>query len=127
VTVVLDSWAVLCLLGNEGPGAERVERALADRPVMSWVNLGEVLYILTRRRGLDDAETAVRDIQRTVRTELPTESLIRQAAAIKAKHPMAYADAYAAATAVAHSAELWTGDPELLIPDAPWRPVDLRA
>lgn len=34
--------------------------------------------------------------------------------------------AFAAATAVALHAELWTGDPELLIADAPWRWRDLR-
>ena len=26
----------------------------------------------------------------------------------------------------ADDAELWTGDPELLVPDAPWRALDLR-
>ena len=39
---------------------------------------------------------------------------------------MAYADAFAAETARAHDAELWTGDPELLLPDARWRWRDLR-
>jgi len=34
--------------------------------------------------------------------------------------------AFAAATAIAHDAELWTGDPELLVSDAPWRWRDLR-
>jgi hypothetical protein len=46
---------------------------------------------------------------------------------LKADHPMAYADTFAAATAVAHDATLVTGDPELLIDDAPWRWEDLRA
>ena len=40
---------------------------------------------------------------------------------------MAYADAFAAATAIAHNASLWTGDPELLIVGAPWTWRDLRA
>jgi predicted nucleic acid-binding protein len=127
VTVVLDSWAVLCLLQGDGPGAARVERALADRPVMSWINLGEVLYILLRRRGAAEAAETVRDLRAALAVELPTESVVRQAAAIKAAHPMAYADAFAAATAVAHDGELWTGDPELLVPGAPWSPLDLRA
>lgn len=126
MTIVLDSWAVLCLLGGESPGAERVEGALADRPVMSWINLGEVLYILLRRMDRNEALTAVRDVQATVTVELPNESTVRQAAEIKARYRMAYADAFAAATAVEHDAELWTGDPELLVRDATWRPVDLR-
>ncbi len=36
------------------------------------------------------------------------------------------ADAFAAATAVELDAELWTGDPELLSRDSPWRWRDLR-
>lgn len=48
------------------------------------------------------------------------------AAAIKADNAMAYADAFAAATAIAHDAILLTGDPELLLADAPWRFADLR-
>lgn len=127
MTVVLDSWAVLYLLQGEDPGSERVERALADRPVMSWVNLGEVLYVLLRRRGVDEAEETVRDLRASLTVELPTEAVVRKAAAIKATHPMSYADAFAAATAVAHDGELWTGDPELLVADAPWRPVNLRS
>ena len=127
MTIVLDSWAVLCLLGDEGPGAERVEQVLPQRPVMSWVNLGEVLYILHRRHGPAAAADAVRDLVATLVAELPTEAVVRQAAAVKAAHAMSYADAFAAATALAHSAELWTGDPELLVPRAPWRPIDLRS
>ncbi len=124
--VVLDSWAVLTLF-YDGPGAGSVEQALHHRPAMSWVNLGEVLYILTRRQGKERADEAVREVRRTLRAELPDESVVRQAAAIKAAHRMSYADAFAAATTLAHDAELWTGDPELLLPDAPWRSRDLRA
>lgn len=58
--------------------------------------------------------------------ELPSEAVVRQAAAIKAAYAMAYADAFAAATALAYAGQLWTGDPELLIPAAPWQVVDLR-
>jgi predicted nucleic acid-binding protein len=126
VKIVLDSWAVLTLL-QHGPGAERVARELERRPLMSWINLGEVLYILTRRRGSEEAEETVRDLRRTLSVELPSETLIRRAAGIKAAHRMAYADAFAAATAVVHGAQLWTADPELLVADAPWRPVDIRS
>lgn len=126
MTVVLDSWAVFTLL-DRGPGAERVAGALDDRPVMSWINLGEVLYILTRRHGTIEAQEAVRDLRAVLAVELPTVGAVRRAAAIKAARRMSYADAFAAAAAVAHDAELWTGDPELLVPDAPWRAVDLRS
>ena len=126
MTVVLDSWSVLCLLQGEEPGARRVEQALADRPVMSWINLGEVLYILLRRRTQAESVAAIRDVQSMVTVELPSEAIVRQAATIKAAHAMAYADAFAAATAIAHDGQLWTGDPELLVPGASWQVVDLR-
>ncbi|MCA1702782.1 MAG: PIN domain-containing protein [Actinobacteria bacterium] len=126
MTVVLDSWAVLCLLQGEEPGAMRVEQVLADRPVMSWINLGEVLYVLLRRRTREEAETAVRDVAAVAHVELPSEALVRRAVELKAAHAMAYADAFAAATALTHDGQLWTGDPELLIADAPWKVTDLR-
>jgi len=40
--------------------------------------------------------------------DLPSEDRVLAAARLKARHPMAYADAFAVATAVAHSAELLT-------------------
>jgi predicted nucleic acid-binding protein len=124
--VVLDSWAILCLLQGEEPGSAKVEQALVERPVMSWINLGEVFYILLRRRGKADADEAVRDVRSVVELELPTERVIKQAGTLKAAYPMAYADAFAAATAMRHDGQLWTGDPELLITGAPWRVLDLR-
>lgn len=126
MTIVLDTWAVIALLLSEQPAGQKVQRVLEQRPVMSWINLGEVLYILTRRVGKERAEEAVRDTRAVLEVELPTERVVREAAAIKAAHRMSYADAFAAATTIRHDGELWTGDPELLAPDAPWRPVDLR-
>lgn len=52
--------------------------------------------------------------------------LVLDAARIEADHPMAYADAFAAALAVAQDAVVWTGDPELLVEGTPWRWKDLR-
>ena len=126
MTVVLDSWAVLCLLQGEEPGATRVEQVLVERPVMSWINLGEVLYVLLRRRTREEAQTAVRDLAAIAHVQLPSEALVRRAAELKAAHAMAYADAFAAATALTHDGQLWTGDPELLVADAPWKVTDLR-
>ena len=126
MTVVLDSWAVLCLLQGEEPGATRVEQVLVERPVMSWINLGEVLYVLLRRRTREEAQTAVRDLAAVAHVQLPSEALVRRAAELKAAHAMAYADAFAAATALTHDGQLWTGDPELLVADAPWKVTDLR-
>jgi predicted nucleic acid-binding protein len=100
---------------------------LDERPVMSWINLGEVHYILVRRNGEPAAAEAVRDLRSVLRVELPTEHVVEQAARIKAGYRMSYADAFAAATAIRHHGELWTANPELLVPDAPWLALDLRA
>jgi ribonuclease VapC len=125
---VLDSWAVLRLLEGVEPAAERVADVLASGDtVMSWINLGEVFYVVRRRRGEVAATTVVQDLQPDVRVELPDRDVVLAAARIKAEHPMAYADAFAAATAIAHDAPLLTGDPELLIDGAAWRWEDLRA
>jgi uncharacterized protein with PIN domain len=126
MTVVLDSWAVLRYLENAEPTATLVAELLDDhRPLMSWINLGEVHYVLRRTHGEDDAET-VRDLRSVIDARLPDERLVLDAARIKADHPMAYADAFGAALAVAEEATLWSGNPELLVDGAPWRWRDLR-
>ena len=127
MTVVLDSWAVLRYLEGAEPAAELVAELLeVDRPLMSWINLGEVYYVLRRSVGEEAAAETVRDVRDVVEVSLPDEQLVLDAARIKADRPMAYADAFGAALAVAERAELWTGDPELLIEGARWRWRDLR-
>lgn len=126
MTVCLDSWAVLRWLEGVEPAAARVEKALAERPVMSWINLGEVYYVVRRAAGVDQAAEVVRDLRRRVDVELPDEDRVLEAAAIKAEHPLAYADAFALATAAAHGARLYTGDPELVDGPEEWPIEDLR-
>lgn len=127
MTVVLDSWAVLRYLENTDPAATLVANLLDDRrPLMSWINLGEVHYVLRRAHGEDDAVQAVRDLRHVIDVRLPDERLVLDAARLKADHPLAYADAFGAALAVAEGATLWTGDPELLVDGSPWRWRDMR-
>lgn len=128
MTVVLDSWAVLRLLEGTEPAASRVQAELDGdlSPVMSWINLGEVFYIVRRLHGHVAALSVVRDLRPQLDLDLPDEQRVLRAATIKAEHPMAYADTFAAATALAHQATLLTGDPELLLPAAPWAYEDLR-
>ncbi len=111
MTVILDSWAVLRYLEGGEPAAHHV---------------GEVHYVLRRIAGEEKATETVRDLRHEIDPRLPSEGLVIDAARIKADHSMAYADAFAAALAVAEGATLWTGDPELLIEGAPWRWRDLR-
>jgi uncharacterized protein len=93
---------------------------------MSWINLGEVSYIVERQAGPDRARRVVQELRRQLMMDLPNETLVLQAAHLKAVHPMAYADAFAVATALMHNAILLTGDPEILDADASWPTVDLR-
>lgn len=127
MTVVLDSWAILRYIEDIEPAAQAVADLLnEDPPMMSWINLGEVFYVIRRLHGDAAAVTTTRDIREVVDCVLPNEEIVVDAARIKAGHPLAYADAFAAATAIANEATLWTGDPELLIEAAPWRWRDLR-
>jgi predicted nucleic acid-binding protein len=127
MTVVLDSWAVLRYLDDDGDAAEAIAGLLEDeRPIMSWINLGEVFYVIRRSAGEEPASATVRDLREVVVAEVPDEQRVLQAGRIKSEFPLAYADAFAAATSQAHDAELWTGDPELLVAGAPWSWRDLR-
>ena len=128
MTVVLDSWAVLRYLEDAGPAAAAVADLLEEaKPPMSWINLGEVHYVLRRLHGEDSATETVRDLRDVIDARLPDERLVLDAARIKADHPMAYADAFAAALTIDQDATLWTGDPELLVDGAAWRWLDLRS
>lgn len=118
---------MLRYLEDAGAAADAVhDLFVEEKPLMSWINLGEVHYVLRRVHGDEDATETVRDLRDVVDARLPDELLVLDAARIKADHPLAYADAFAAALAMTHDATLWTGDPELLVIGAPWRWRDLR-
>ena len=127
MTESLDSWAILHWLDGDEPAAARVEAAMPSRPVMSWINLGEVAYIVERRAGVDRARRVVRELRSRLTLDLPSEARVLQAAHLKAGYAMAYADAFAVATAIAHGATLLTGDPEILNGDPTWPVEDLRS
>jgi predicted nucleic acid-binding protein len=117
-TWVLDSFAMLALLGNE-PGSDHVadllRRAKADevRVLMTWVNIGEVAYIVERRWGSEQWHAALAMMEATALEMVPVGRELAVAAAhIKANHAIAYADAFAAASAQESAATLVTGDPE---------------
>lgn len=124
---MLDSWAVLRFLEDAEPAATRVAALLEDeRPVMSWIDLGEGHYVLRRAHGEGHAIEPVRDLRDVIDVRLPDERRVLDAARLKADHPMASADAFGAALAILEDATLWTGDPELLVDGSPWRWRDLR-
>jgi len=128
LTDCLDSWAILRWLEGGEPAAGRVEESLETRPVMSWINLGEVFYVVQRAAGPARAQAVIRDLRHRLHLDLPTEARVLEATAIKARHALAYADAFAIATALAHHAVLLTGDPEIFEELEPtWQVVDLRS
>ena len=117
-TFVLDSFAVLALLGRE-PGSQKVADLLRKaqeeeiRALMTWVNVGEVAYIVERRWGVERLYAALATLEATALEIVSVErELALMAAHIKAEHAIAYADAFAAALAQHCAAKLVTGDPE---------------
>jgi predicted nucleic acid-binding protein len=115
---LLDSFALLSYLEDE-PGRPQVQELLIQAEtrrchlVMCWVNLGEVLYIVERERGLPAAQTVLALVE-----SLPIElleasrDLVLDTAHVKANHALSYADAFAVAAALRERAVILTGDPE---------------
>jgi PIN domain nuclease of toxin-antitoxin system len=127
VSVCLDSWAVLAWLDGEQPALSRVERSLADRPVVSWVNLVEVYYRVARDQGQVVADETLGDLRAALAPELPGTTRMLEVARLKARAQIALGDCFAVTTAAAHDLPLLTGDPEIIdLADRPCRVEDLR-
>jgi predicted nucleic acid-binding protein len=118
---VLDSFAILALLGKE-VGSDEVSDLLRQtqagkvQTVMTWVNMGEVAYIVERRWGKGRLYQVLGWLEATgIELVVVERELALTAASIKAEHPLAYPDTFAAALAVTREATLVTGDPEFKI------------
>ena len=126
-TYCLDSWAVLRFLEGSSPAARRVRQVMRlGRPVMSWINLGEVYYTIHRAAGGAEAETTLTMLRPMLALDPVTPERVLAAARVKATHPLAYGDAFAIATTAAHRAILLTGDPEITGRSVGCRVEDLR-
>ena len=119
--ICLDAFAWLAWLQDE-PGASAVQRWLDDAEagraecVTSIINLGEAYYRLVRVARREAAESLWRMALRgtlPVSVKDATRRRVRRAAELKALHAIAYADAFAVATALEFRATLLTGDPEI--------------
>ena len=115
---VLDSWAILAYFNGES-AAEKVADVIADAKesdiplLMSFINLGEVWYIIARRLSYKDADEAVAILEQFgVKFVDADIANARGAATFKAKGKISYADCYAAALAEERGASLITGDRE---------------
>ena len=118
---ILDSYAVLALLGKE-PGHDCVFELLNRSKkgkawvAMTWVNVGEVAYIVQRRWDISHVHQILVNLESSKVVFVEVEQqLALKAADLKAEVPIAYADAYTAALAEMKGAGLITGDPEFKV------------
>lgn len=127
--VVLDAWPVVRLYDGTEPAATEVRDLLrrpGPRPLMSAVNFAEVCYTLANDYGPEVALKRSRYLRRALRVEEIDTRTAQTAAWIKHAYRMSLGDTFAAATAIRHGCELWTGDAELLCPDRVWTARDIR-
>jgi len=115
---VLDSFALLAYFQAEPGGllVRNLLEAVRDQKAtlyLSFINAGEIFYIVCRRRGTKQAEDMLREVRRLpITLAAATEERILAAARLKATHPLSYADAFAVTLAQELNARLVTGDPE---------------
>lgn len=113
---VLDAFALLAFLEKER-GHEKVRELLesgANDLLMNAINAGEVFYIITRERGTKQGDYFLNVVLPSLPIVVVDNSFddAIEAARLKAHHAVAYADCFAAATAIREGAALVTGDPE---------------
>ena len=115
---LFDSHALLAFFQNE-QGAEIVAEILQgavkkglDR-FICVINLGEIIYITKRRFGDSKKLEVLARVHKLGLQVLPVpQNLVFKAAEIKAQYPISYADCFALACAMEHSARIVTGDPD---------------
>jgi ribonuclease VapC len=115
---LFDGHALLAFFQREA-GAEVVARILHESlqrrtaRYLCVMNLGEIIYLTKRLFGEEKKLEILGHIHQLGIRVLPVpEPLVYQAAELKAEYPISFADCFALACAVNHSAVLVTGDPE---------------
>jgi predicted nucleic acid-binding protein len=116
---VLDASALVGLFEDRKVIAEKVERLLSDALLrgipllMSAVNWGEVFYTEWRYRGEAMAREAEAKLHvMPIAVISADQERATRAGALKQKHGLGYADAFAAELAIERNAWLVTADPE---------------
>jgi len=116
---LLDSFAMIAYLNKE-KGFEKVHDVMSeaqksgDSVLMNEINVGEIYYILFRKRGPEKADYFIE----TILASLPILTVsngfadVINAAKIKAEHPLSFADCFAVDTARKYNAVIMTGDTE---------------
>ena len=115
---VFDTFAMLAYFLAE-PGGEKVKELLRRAEngeislAMSFINVGEMFYILSREQGRAKAQSLLEDLRSlSIQFFDSTEDRILAAAQLKAEYSISYADAFAASLAQELDASIVTGDPE---------------
>jgi predicted nucleic acid-binding protein len=115
---VLDSYAMIAYFEGE-PGADRVAQILRQliqgkaRGYMSVVNWGEVYYNTMREGGAGEAEKVIFQLdQFPIQVVEVNREFAYEAAKLKGKYRIAYADCFAVALSAKLNASLVTGDSE---------------
>jgi predicted nucleic acid-binding protein len=116
---VLDANALISFFENRRGAVEKVRHLLAealrqDVPLlMSAINWGEVFCIAWRRHGETKAYEAEAKLQQLPIAIMSVDrERASHAGALKQKHGLGYADAFAAELAIERGAWLVTADPE---------------
>jgi predicted nucleic acid-binding protein len=116
--IVFDSHALISFYRKE-PAYERVRDLLVkianneSEGFISSVNVGEIYYMLIRKGNIKTAEAAVNSLNHfPVQIIDPDFKSCMEAATLKAKFTISYADAFAAALTISKKATLVTGDKE---------------
>ncbi|MFB6356365.1 MAG: type II toxin-antitoxin system VapC family toxin [bacterium] len=119
--LVLDAWTILAYLQDHSVTVEHLDRYLEEashgsrKLKMSWINGGEVEYIIRHRHGKEEAREILELIQfLPIALVEATPDRVHQAASVKAEGGLSYADAFAVALAGEYDAQIITGDPEII-------------
>ena len=116
--VLFDAFPLLCWFQEE-PGHTIVGNLLNEAEenkieiFMSIINLGEVYYRTYRVTGQKEAEEILKKVQLLpIQIISASDTIVLEAARIKGRYPISYADAFAVAAAVQKKAVVVTSDPE---------------
>ena len=115
---VLDSYALITYFEDE-PGADQVAQILSQliqgkaKGYMSVVNWGEVYYNTMREEGVAEAEKVILQLDKfPIQIIEVNRDFAYEAAKLKGKYRIAYADCFAVALSLKLNASLVTGDLE---------------
>ena len=115
---ILDSYAVLAYFQKE-KGSNTIKELLKKASQNQYkiyfciINLGEVIYIIEKEKGLSAAQMALSRIKELpIEVVVANEEITLQAAHIRANYAVSYADCFAAAVAKIFQGLLVTGDTE---------------